>query len=342
MTGAYDPDLNLTYWGVGNPGPDFNRAQRPGDNLYSDCVVALDADTGELKWYFQFTPGDPYDYDSTQVPVLVDYPASDGGTLKLMLWGNRNGFFYVLDRGSGRFVSGNPYVAVNWAETLDDSGRPIRDAATRRFSDVPGGRWAERTGIRPSYSPATGLFYLSAWESYGTAFEPVEQEYQPGRPFIGGRMQRTGVPGAPTLPGLRRGPVNDWTAEVGRGALKAIDPATGRIAWELDMHDVTDQRSHDDGIGPPVHRESRGLLLRAGTRRMGASCGGSRSAGWSRAARSRTSSTASSTWQWRPATACSSLACRTSGLSAPRPTHNGGCMDGLPVADARSKRLRCE
>ena len=238
VTGAYDPDLNLTYWGVGNPGPDFNRAQRPGDNLYSDCVVALDADTGELKWYFQFTPGDPYDYDSTQVPVLVDYPASDGGTLKLMLWGNRNGFFYVLDRGSGRFVSGNPYIAVNWAEALDDSGRPIETPQPVGSPTFPG-PLGGTNWYSPSYSPATGLFYLSAWESYGTAFEPVEQEYQPGRAFIGGRMQRTGVPGAPTLPGLRRGPVNDWTAEVGRGALKAIDPATGRIAWELEMNDVT-------------------------------------------------------------------------------------------------------
>ena len=86
LTGTYDSDLNLIYWGTGNPGPDFNPDQRLGDNLYSDSVVALDADSGELKWHFQFTPNDPYDYDSVQIPVLVDYPANDGSTLKLMLW----------------------------------------------------------------------------------------------------------------------------------------------------------------------------------------------------------------------------------------------------------------
>ena len=238
VTGSYDPDLNLTYWGVGNPGPDFNTAQRPGDNLYSDSVVALDADTGELKWYFQFTPGDPYDYDSTQVPVLIDYPASDGGTLKLMVWGNRNGFFYVLDRSSGQFVSGDPYVSVNWAESLDDNGRPIETPQPLGSPTFPG-PLGGTNWYSPSYSPETGLFYVSAWESYGIGFEPVEQEYQAGRSFIAGRMNPTGVPGAPSLPGLRRGPVNNWTSEAGSGAVKAIDPATGDVAWEFEMTDVT-------------------------------------------------------------------------------------------------------
>ncbi len=238
VTGAYDPELNLTYWGVGNPGPDFNAAQRPGDNLYSDCVVALDADTGELRWYFQFTPGDPYDYDSTQVPVLIDYPAPDGGTVKLMVWGNRNGFFYVLDRASGQFVSGRPYVDVNWAEGLDDNGRPIETPQPLGSPTYPG-PLGGTNWYSPSYSPDTGLFYVSAWDGYGTGFEPVEAEYQAGRVFIGGRMNPTGVAGAPTLPGLRRGPVNNWTAEAGRGAVKAIDPATGEIAWQFEMTDVT-------------------------------------------------------------------------------------------------------
>ena len=116
LTGSYDPVADLIYWGTGNPGPDWNPAQRPGDNLYSSSVVALDPDTGELAWHFQFTPNDPYDYDSVQVPVLVDYPAQDGGTLPLMFWANRNGFFYVLDRTTGRFINGQPYVYLNWAE----------------------------------------------------------------------------------------------------------------------------------------------------------------------------------------------------------------------------------
>src|SRR4029077_12439916 len=96
VTGSYDPDLNLTYWGVRNPGPDWNPKSREGDNLYSDSVVALDADTGKLKWHYQFTPNDGYDYDSVQVPVLVDMPWA-GTRGKLMMWANRNGIFYVLD-----------------------------------------------------------------------------------------------------------------------------------------------------------------------------------------------------------------------------------------------------
>ena len=106
VTGSYDPELNLTYWGIGNPGPDWNPSQRKGANLYSDSALALDADTGKLKWHFQFSPNDPYDYDSTQVPVLVD-AQWDGRMRKLMLWANRNGFFYALDRTNGKFLSGH-------------------------------------------------------------------------------------------------------------------------------------------------------------------------------------------------------------------------------------------
>jgi alcohol dehydrogenase (cytochrome c) len=97
VTGTYDPELNLTYWGTGNPGPDFNSDLRPGDNLYSDSVVALDADTGKLKWHYQFTPHDEWDWDSAQVPVLVDMEWQ-GRSRRLMLLANRNGFFYALDR----------------------------------------------------------------------------------------------------------------------------------------------------------------------------------------------------------------------------------------------------
>ena len=106
VTGTYDAELNLTYWGVGNPGPDWNGDGRLGDNLCSDSVVALDADTGALKWHFQFTPHDVYDYDSVQVPVLADIQWQ-GRTRKAMLFGNRNGFFYVLDRGTESSCSGS-------------------------------------------------------------------------------------------------------------------------------------------------------------------------------------------------------------------------------------------
>ena len=124
MTGSYDPELNLVYWGTGNPGPDYDGEVRRGDNLYSDSVVALDADTGELKWHFQFTPHDIHDWDSTQIPVLVD-AEFDGQQRKLMLWPNRNAFFYVLDRETGEFLLGKPYAKQTWADGLDENGRPI-------------------------------------------------------------------------------------------------------------------------------------------------------------------------------------------------------------------------
>ena len=237
LTGSYDPDLNLTYWGIGNPGPDWNPSQRPGDNLYSDSVVALNADTGELEWYFQFTPNDPYDFDSVQIPVLIDAPDGAGGTLKLMLWGNRNGFFYVLDRESGRFLSGSPFVDVNWASGLDDSGRPVltpQPPGATTFPGVQGGtNW-----YSPSYSPGTGLFYVSAWEGYGAVFEPQEQEYQSGRVFLGGRPANP-IPGGANVPGLGRGHINNWTAAAGNGAVLALDPRTGQQQWRFEMTDVT-------------------------------------------------------------------------------------------------------
>ena len=123
VTGSYDAALNQTYWGVGNAGPDWNADQRPGDNLYTDSVVALDADTGRLKWHYQFTPHDRYDYDSVQVPVLADITWR-GTPIKAMVWANRNGNFYVLDRETGRFLVGKPFVKVNWMDTFDERGRP--------------------------------------------------------------------------------------------------------------------------------------------------------------------------------------------------------------------------
>jgi alcohol dehydrogenase (cytochrome c) len=130
VTGSYDPQSNLTYWGIGNPGPDWNSDERGGANLYSDSVIALDADTGKLKWYFQFSPHDDYDYDSVQVPVLADMEwKGRDGTIKprrVMLWANRNGFYYVLDRTTGEFLQGKPFAKVTWTTGLDDSGHPVR------------------------------------------------------------------------------------------------------------------------------------------------------------------------------------------------------------------------
>ena len=136
VTGSYDPDLNLTYWGTGNPGPDFNGDKRAGDNLYTDSVVALDADTGKLKWHFQFTPHDEFDYDSTQVPVLADIEWQ-GRPRKVMLWANRNGFWYVLDRATGEFLSGQTVHEGH----VDRIARSARTSTKRRQAH---GRWNRR------------------------------------------------------------------------------------------------------------------------------------------------------------------------------------------------------
>jgi alcohol dehydrogenase (cytochrome c) len=231
LTGSYDPELNLTYWGIGNPGPDWNPAQRPGDNLYTDSVVALDADTGRLKWYFQFTPHDGADWDAVQIPVLVDADWN-GKPRKLLYWANRNGFFYVLDRATGEFLRGAAFVKQNWATGLDGTGRPLLAPLPEGapvFPGVQGGtNW-----YSPSYSPRTGLFYVSAWDDYSTIFTRQAMDHVPGQRFMGGRA-RSGTPP------LRRGPVNTWTEEAGRGAVIAIDPGTGERRWRYDMHDVTD------------------------------------------------------------------------------------------------------
>jgi len=235
MTGSYDPDLNLTYWGTGNPGPDFNAEQRQGDNLYSDSVLALDPDTGKMKWYFQFSPHDPYDYDSVQVPVLANADWQ-GSPRKLMYWGNRNGFFYVLDRGTGKFLAGKPFVKVNWASGLDASGRPIatpQPAGVPTYPGIQGGtNW-----YSPSYSPSTGLFYLSTWEDYGTIFEGVKAEYKEGTRFTGG-ANTSPVPGAENPTGTRTGPINTYTEAMAHGGVVAIDPSTGDKKWKFEEHDV--------------------------------------------------------------------------------------------------------
>ncbi len=237
LTGSYDPELNLTYWGIGNPGPDFNRDQRPGDNLYSDSVVALDADTGELAWYFQFTPDDPYDYDSVQIPVLADIERN-GVMFRVMLWANRNGFYYVLDRRTGRFLTGQPFVSVNWAEGLDDSGRPIETPQPPGEPTYPGVQGGTNW-YSPSFSPRTELMYIPAWESYGTVFRGVPQEYEVGGSFTAGRLTTyTEVPDAPTVPGLTRGPINTWTDEAARGTVMAVDALTGERQWTFEMTDV--------------------------------------------------------------------------------------------------------
>jgi len=237
LTGSYDADLNLTYWGTGNPGPDWNPEQRVGDNLYSDCVVAIDPDTGKLKWVFQFTPHDPYDYDAVQIPVLVD-ANWHGAPRKLMMWANRNGFFYVLDRTTGQFLAGYPFVKVNWASGLDGKGRPIQTPQPQGAPTYPGVQGATNW-YSPSYSPRTGLFYISAWEDYASVFIKEAQTFEEGRRFVGGRPASP-IAGGLGVPSLRRGAINNWTEEAGHGAVIALDPVTGKKQWRFPMTDVTD------------------------------------------------------------------------------------------------------
>jgi alcohol dehydrogenase (cytochrome c) len=241
VTGSYDPELNLTYWGAGNPGPDFNTEQRPGDNLYTDSVVALDADTGQLKWHYQFTPQDRHDYDAVQVPVLADITWK-GAPLKAMLWGNRNGFFYVLDRATGQFLLGRPFVKVNWASGLDANGKPIQLPQPADQPTWPGDHGGTNW-YSPSFSPHTRLFYLSAWEHYlSLTAAGTPTDYKAGRGFEGGVPHGYEVvPGAPGLSGLgQRPPINNWTETAGSGAVLALDPATGETKWRFPMTDVTE------------------------------------------------------------------------------------------------------
>jgi alcohol dehydrogenase (cytochrome c) len=247
VTGSYDPQLNLTYWGIGNAGPDYNADQRPGDNLYTASVVALDADTGKLRWHYQFTPHDHYDYDSVQVPVLADI-TWQGAPVKAMFWANRNGNFYVLDRATGKFLLGKPFVKVNWMSGFDANGRPIFTRQPPGLPTYPGIQGGSNW-YSPSYSPRTKLMYVSTWDGNAHIFGGTPTEYEPGRDFTG-RLNQTfvptpgeptrNIPGAPGLPNLRRGPINNWTSDAGRGIVQAIDPITGTAKWKFEMFDVTD------------------------------------------------------------------------------------------------------
>src|SRR5215469_6083144 len=239
VTGSYDPELNLTYWGTGNPGPDWNGDPRPGDNLYSDSVVALDADTGKLKWYYQFSPHDEFDHDSVQVPLLTDMEWPDGAgqkrLRKLMLWANRNGLFYVLDRATGQFLSGKPFVEVNWMNGFDEKGRPIRvpgKIPTVEGTAIYPGSEGATNWYSPSYSPRTGLFYVSAWAAYASVFYRVPVNYTEGRVYAGG-WPKSYVPDGRAAENLRKD-------NEGYGAVRAIDPLTGQRRWEFKMNDVTD------------------------------------------------------------------------------------------------------
>jgi len=167
MPGTYDPDLNTLYWGTGNPSPDYDGSVRPGDDLYTSCLLAFDPDTGKLKWYFQFSPHDLYDYDAVQTPVLVN-AGFKGIPRKLVVTANRNGFLYILDRTNGEFLFAKQFaLRQNWAKRVDEKGRPI---SAGLIPDEKGVKVCPANGgatnwYSPSYSQATHIFYFRSYEA---------------------------------------------------------------------------------------------------------------------------------------------------------------------------------
>jgi alcohol dehydrogenase (cytochrome c) len=214
MPGTYDPQLNTIYWGTSNPAPDFEGGVRPGDDLYTDCVLALDPDTGKLKWYFQFTPHDLFDYDAVETPILID-AVYQGADRKLVVQANRNGYVYVLDRTNGKFLSATAFVdRLNWAKGVDAQGRPLLTGVQPA---------AEGTRVCPGYSGATNWFAPSYNESlhsvYFMALEECETYFLKPQAFQEGRgYYSTGVK---RIPG-----------EAAQKVLVAFNLDTDSIAWK--------------------------------------------------------------------------------------------------------------
>ena len=213
---------------MGNPAPDWNGDIRMGDNLYTDSAIALNPDTGEMKWYFQFTPHDEWDWDAVQIPVLADIEFK-GQPRKVILWANRNGFYYTLDRTNGEFLVGKNFAQVTWAKGLDEKGKPIKipEASPRREGTrvYPGVQGATNW-YAPSFSPRTGLFYLSAWE-FSSVYHKGDPTYTRGNRYIGSLPQ--GV-----WPDVLKDEVPGW------GAIRALDPQTGDLEWEFKMTEVSE------------------------------------------------------------------------------------------------------
>lgn len=215
LTGSFDPKLNMIYWTTGNPAPDHDGRLRAGDNLYSCSVVALDADSGQLKWHFQFTPHDVHDWDANQIPVLLDLDYQ-GRARQLLALANRNGFFYLLDRTNGKFLFAKPFARVTWANEIGSDGRPVRlpnTSPTLEGTFVCPGIAGATNWFSPAFNPQTKLFYVLVREQCDTYFLSP-QEYKEGQYYSAGST--IGNP-------LEK----EW------GALRALDPLTGEKRWEF-------------------------------------------------------------------------------------------------------------
>jgi alcohol dehydrogenase (cytochrome c) len=219
ITGSFDPELHTVYWGIGNPGS-WNAAIRKGDNLYTDSVLALDPKTGKIKWHFQFSPNDPFDYDSVAEMILATLTI-DGKPTPVLMDANRNGFFYVLDRTTGKLLAANPYVKVTWASGIDmKTGRPIEtEVITKARAGEAVQIWPSILGGKNwepmSFDPQTGLAYANTL-NIGGNYKATLDQYKVGEFWFGADMS------------------NPWNYPEGpRGYLKAIDPLTGKAKWEM-------------------------------------------------------------------------------------------------------------
>jgi alcohol dehydrogenase (cytochrome c) len=211
ITGTYDPETNTTFWTTGNPSPSNRGEGRAGDNLYSNSLLALDPDTGKLKWHFQFTQHDEHDYDATQVPVMVN-----DGSNKLILQANRNGFFYVIDRTNGKLLRADSYAKVSWSKDRDANGRPVpakEGSPTPEGNKVCPGAAGATNWMSPTFDPQTKLFYVTAREQCDV-FSTAPQPYEAGHAYYGSAY----------FPNEEAAPFY--------GALRAIDPVNGKIKWE--------------------------------------------------------------------------------------------------------------
>ena len=258
LTGSYDPEQNLLIWGIGNPSPDFNGEVRAGDNLYTECVVALDLDTGKMKWYFQFTPHDTMDWDAVEIPILVDAPYN-GQQRRLLVQADRNGFYYVLDRTTGQYLHSAQFERLqNWTDGIDEKGRPRRKPGMDPTltgvkicpSSIGAANWQS-----PTFDPDTGWFYFVALEGCGMAtmntekFRPGGYQYRAGGDVLlkdntwkvsvralelttGKQMWETERVGSTNLGGgltATKGGVI-FSGE-SAGEFVALDPRTGKVLW---------------------------------------------------------------------------------------------------------------
>jgi alcohol dehydrogenase (cytochrome c) len=258
MPGTYDPELDTIYWTTSNAAPDFVGESRPGDNLYTACVLAIDPSTGKLKWYYQFTPHDLYDYDANETPVLIDRE-ENGKMQHLLVQADRNGFFYVLDRTNGKFLRATPFVEkLTWATGIDSNGRPITSdlKPTTQGTRICPGIVGATNWFSPSYNPNTGLFYVMALEGcnlyFGSPRKFVKGEtyYNTGTKIPPGEHNQKILLALSVTDGKAAwrypqvGKADSWagtmTTDGGlvffgddAGSLEAVDASTGKVLWHF-------------------------------------------------------------------------------------------------------------